>query len=103
MPKRGTHRVVLKDWMGKKRDEGAIEIELDDGSTVRIDPPQLWPEEATKAAANDDTSALAMLVLGGPEEFRKFCNSGGNATMIMAIFGEVHGTDPGESSASSTS
>jgi hypothetical protein len=49
-PQEGVHRVVLADFKANKRDEGAIEIEVDDGVMIRIDPPELWPDEAMAAA-----------------------------------------------------
>lgn len=102
-PARGVTRIKFSDWKGKKEDEGAIEIELDDGSLIRIAPPELWPDEATHAAEAEDIVGLAVALTGGPEPYQKFLAAGGSAAMISIMLKEVHGVEVGESSASSSS
>lgn len=100
---RGVTRVKLSDWKGKKRDEGAIEIEVDDGTIYRIDPPDLWPDDALKASEDRDPVALATALVGGSEKYQAFVAAGGNAAIVAGLLGEVHGVSVGESSASSSS
>lgn len=102
-PARGVTRVKLSDWKGKKEDEGAIEIELDNGSIIRIPPPEIWPDEALQASANQDPFALAVALVGGPDKYEEFRAAGGNAAIVAKLIEERHGVDVGESSASSSS
>lgn len=103
MAARGVHRVVLSDFKAKKRDEGAIEIEAEDGTVYRIDPPELWPDEAAVAAQAEDVVGLATALIGGPEKYQEFVAAGGSAAIVSSVLAEVHGIEVGESSASSTS
>lgn len=104
MPKRKPTRVRLTDYKAKKRDEGAIEIEADDGSVFRVDPPLVWSDE-TLALSQDRTKVveLATSLLGGPEEYERFLAAGGSAALLSGILAEEHGADVGESAASSSS
>lgn len=96
MPKRETRRVVLSDFKAKKRDEGAIEIEAEDGTVFRIDPPALWPDDALVLAKEKRAVELATLLLGGEDGYRAFVAAGGSAALLDAIIGEELGARAGE-------
>ena len=97
----GRTRIKLSEFRERKS-EGAVEIELDDGKTVTVPPPELWPDDViTKAAANDIVGASRGLL--GPEAWDEFTAAGGTATMVLAMVMEAHGISLGEFLASSTS
>lgn len=104
MAKRHTHRVKLTDFKAKKRDEGAIEIEADDGTVFRVEPPELWSDDIVSMSA-DRTQVIEMAtaLLGGEEEYERFKAAGGSAAVLSAIVADEHGLDVGESAASSGS
>lgn len=99
---RGRRRVVLNDYKSKKRDEGAIDIETD-GGVFSIDPPELWPDGAQKAAQSGDNEALGVLLLGGRGEYDQFVTAGGTAMILLGIVQDELGLTAGESAASSSS
>lgn len=99
----GPHRVVLADFKAKKRDEGAIDIELENGTTVRVDPPELWPDEAQKLGRAGDDEGAAVALLGGQDQYDEFVAGGGTAMLLWSIVKDVHGLNAGESGASSSS
>lgn len=97
---RGRRRIVLDDYKGKKRDEGAIDIETADG-VFSIDPPELWSDEAAAAAAANDGPGIARALLG--DKYDAFIAAGGSGTVIMSIIADEHRAPVGESDASSSS
>lgn len=101
-----THRVVtLDDYKEKKADEGAIDVKLRDGTTFRIPPPELWPDEATRDAQEArrtgdlDLERSARLIVGD-KEFDRFVANGGSATLFHSLLTDEHQAATGESSAS---
>lgn len=100
--KRHLHKVKLSDFKAKKADEGAIEIETDDGTVFRVDPPELWDDELTELSQNDDNVGLAKRLIG-EEEYPAYVAAGGNAMLLMSIIAEVHGVSVGESKPSPSS
>lgn len=100
--KRHVHQVKLSDFKAKKADEGAIEIEVDDGTIFKIEPPELWSDEITTMSQNDDNIGVARALIG-PDRYDAFVAAGGNAMLLMAIIGEAHGITVGESKPSPSS
>lgn len=100
--KRHVHRVKLTDFKAKKADEGAVEIEADDGEIYRIDAPEVWSDEIAELAQSEDQVAVARALIG-EDRYDAFVAAGGTAMLVMAIVSEAHGIQPGESSASSRS
>lgn len=100
-PNRHVHKVKLTDFKAKKADEGAIEIEADDGKIFRVDPPELWDDDVAELQSAGDTVGLAHALIG--DEYPDYIAAGGNAMLLMSIIAEVHGVDVGESKASSGS
>lgn len=104
MPKPKPHRVRLSDFKAKKRDEGAIIIEADDGTEFRVEPPELWSDDIlTMSADRARVVEMATAMLGGEEEYSRFVAAGGSAAVLSAIVADEHGLDVGESAASSSS
>lgn len=101
MPARGVQRVVLSDYKAKRRDEGAVEIETEDGQVFRIDPPELWPDDIQENLQSGNNIAIARALIG--ERYDDFVASGGSANLLVGVLGSVHGVSVGESSASSSS
>lgn len=107
MSKRSHVRIKLSDYKERKADEGAIDIELDDGSLFRIPPPELWPDEVmertrtlTKENAHEYPLAEQARDIVGAEEWARFTANGGTAVLFHSLLKEDHGADLGESSAS---
>lgn len=99
MSKRDNRRVLLTDYKDKKRREGSIEIETDDGQVFTVDPPELWPDVKFSDLENE---AVGRLLLGD-EPFERFIAAGGTATILLGILNEKHDLTVGESEASSSS
>lgn len=93
--KTGPTKVNLADFKERKENEGAIDIEMPDGQTFRIPPPELWPDEVADYAEKREIVAMAEAILGA-ERFAEFKTAGGSATIINAIFAEHHGADAGK-------
>lgn len=102
MSKRDRRVVNLADFKAKRRDEGAIDVVAEDGNTYRIDPPELWPDEASERAEAGDLVAAARAVMGA-EQYEAWVAAGGTASLVMAIIADEHGVTVGESPASSSS
>lgn len=92
---RTIRKIKLSDYKKKKKDEGGIEIELDNGETIRIDPPEIWDDEVLAAAKDDDIEACRLLV-GGPEMYELFKASGGSAATLLSMLQDEHGATPGK-------
>jgi hypothetical protein len=93
-----THKVKLSDFRERKRAQGTVEIEADDGTVFKVDPPELWPDEVNFARNN---VAAAKIILG--DQYEAFIAAGGTALLLVGIVGEVHGVTLGESLASAGS
>jgi hypothetical protein len=103
----GPRRVVLQDYRDTKEREGATDVELPDGTTVRIPPPVLWPEEVASLQAGDHADMVrgCQLILG-QEQWDRFVGAGGTSVMLMGIIDDTlkaEGLAVGESSASTGS
>jgi hypothetical protein len=92
-------RFRLSEFTERKREQGSIEIETDDGSVFRVDPPELWPDDIASATNNE---AAARLIMGG-DPFDAFVAAGGSATLLVSIIAEAHGVSLGELLASAGS
>lgn len=111
MSKRQHTRVNLADYKERKADEGSIDVDLPDGTTFRIPPPELWPDlvtlriQAEQASPSDAPYTHEQMArdIVGTEEFDHFVAQGGTATLFHMLLKEEHGLEPGESSASSSS
>lgn len=103
MPQRGHRRVVLNDFKAKKREEGAVDIDLGEGGTVTVDPPAVWPDAVFELLDANDLAAAAAALVGGVEQYQKFTAAGGSASALFAILKDEHGITVGESAASSSS
>lgn len=82
-------RVKLSDYKDRKADEGAIEIETDDGQVWRVAPPELWPDDVLSLAERDDSVGAARLLIG--ERYDEFVKAGGSAMLVMSIVKDEHG------------
>lgn len=89
-------RIKLADYKQKKRDEGAIEIEMEDGSVFHVDPPELWPDEIQPLALAEDGVGMAKILIG-EDRYADFVAAGGTASMVSAMVGDELGLSPGES------
>ena len=103
----GPRRVVLNDYRDTKEREGATDVELPDGSTLRIPPPVLWPEEVAALQAGDHADMIrgCQLILG-EEGWARWVAAGGTSVMLMGIIDDTlkaEGLSLGESSASTAS
>jgi len=85
-------------------DKGAIEVELSDGTIIRIDPPELWPDKC-RQVLNDPAKTDADLgrEMMGAENWKKFAADGGTGALFAHLLMERYQMTAGESSGSSTS
>lgn len=93
--KTSPHRVKLADFKARKLDEGAIDVEADDGTVHRIPPPELWPDEAHAMLRNEELVGAAQAIMGA-DQFAAFAGAGGSAALVFAVIKDVHGLGPGE-------
>ena len=107
-------KINLNEFRDKKRAADAIVIEIDEkhdvlGEVIQeyqvftIDPPALWSDDLLELAKNADNLALSKALLGGEEQYAKFCAAGGSQAVIGAILSEATGFSLGKSSPSSNS
>jgi hypothetical protein len=99
--------VVLQDYRDTKEREGATDVELPDGTMVRIPPPVLWPEEVAKLQTGDHGDMIrgCQLILGDAG-WQAWVAAGGTSVMLMGIIDDTlkaEGLGLGESSASTGS
>lgn len=90
----GPERVKLSDFKERKGTEGAVDVELDDGTVVRFPPPELWPDEFTRVRKDMTPEEQAQAILG--DKFAVFISGGGTIMLALAIVGEFHGANAGE-------
>ena len=87
-------KVVLHEYKEKALKENSIEIELSDGSSVFMLPPQLWDSSFTEAATSGaGDEALCIKLLGGEENYKKFVDDGGSSMILMSLLADSLGTD----------
>lgn len=98
-------KVRLSEFIERKRNEGSMEIDLDDGGDpIILDAPELWPDEFRKIAADKKaTDADLAKVLLGEEAWERFIAAGGTQGLFTSLLHERHNLTLGESPASSTS
>lgn len=95
-------RVVLSDYRQRKIDEGAVDVELADGTTLTVPPPHVWPDDVVKKARAGDLEGSGIALLG-EEDYARWCASGGNGSLLASLMGDEFNLDVGESEASSSS
>lgn len=88
-------RVVLSEFKQRKRDEGALVIEVDDGTEFTLDPPALWPDGVTEALSAGDVTQAVQLIMGD-DDYTAFCAAGGTATIVASIYEELAGGSLGK-------
>lgn len=98
-------KVKLSEFIERKRNEGALEIDLGDGKPpIILDAPELWPDEfRTVVADKDSTDADVAKVLLGEAEWKRFVAAGGTQGLFTSLLHERHNLTAGESPASTTS
>lgn len=94
-------RVKLSEYKERKRAEGGVEVEADDGTVFVVDPPELWSDEVLELSQAGDNFAAARGLLG--DQYEAFTAAGGSAATLLGILKEAKGLDVGESQASSSS
>lgn len=99
---RHVRKVKLSDFKAKKELEGAIDLEMDDGTVFRIPPPELWPDAVAELNQNNDTIGAARALIG-EDRYEEFVAKGGNAMAVLGVIGDEHGITVPESDASSSS
>lgn len=94
----------LADEIERLEDEFSIEVKLDDGSTLRIPPPELWPDEARDIWSDPkkDDRDLGRAILGD-EGWDRFTANRGTGSMFAHLLAKRYQLTLGESSASSSS
>lgn len=88
----------LAEFVERKNTELGIDIDLSDGSTVRVPAPECWPD----MRAIEDLNECARLILGD-EQWARFTADGGTYKLLDSILADAKGAGAGESSASSES
>ncbi len=105
--KAGKVHIKLSDYKERKAEEGAIYVDLDDGSTFRIPPPDVWPDEFYKKVRTDDDFAkdeeAQARMLVGDDDFDRFLANGGTVRLFHSLVTDDHGADVGESQPSPNS
>jgi hypothetical protein len=97
-------KVRLSELIERKRNEGAMEIDLDDGKPpIILDAPELWPDEFRKIAGDGKSTDedIAKLLLGA-DNWKRFVAAGGTQGLFLSLLQERHNLTVGESPASST-
>lgn len=89
-------RVSIAEFKARKRDEGGLDIEGEDGTLFSIPNPALWPDELMELARAGDNIGAARLVLGGDETYQRFVAAGGSAVLLMAMVKDELGASAGE-------
>jgi hypothetical protein len=103
----GPRRVVLTDYRDTKEREGAVDVELPDGTTLRIPPPVMWPEEVAKLKTGDhDDLVKGCALILGDDGWERWVAAGGTSVLLMSMIDDSlqgDGLGLGESSASTAS
>ena len=82
--------VNLGDYAAKIEAEGALDIHLADGSTVRIPPPALWPDEADDLLQKGDSEGTYRSILGDDGYERFMADPRGSHKMLNRLFLDRH-------------
>jgi len=97
-------KLRLADVKERLVDKYAIEVELSDGTVLRIDPPELWSDKCrqvlTDPSKNDIDLGREMM---GKAAWDKFVADGGTGALFAHLLQERYQLTKGESEASSTS
>jgi hypothetical protein len=94
----GRH-VKLADLLREVEDDRhAIVIETDDGQSFRVPTPEMWDDDVFASGGSPLDEAKAIM---GEEEYARFREAGGRATLITHLIKEhMQGMSAGESGAS---
>lgn len=98
------HRLNLGDEVERLKVERGLEVELSDGSTITIPPPELWPDESRAIFKDKDkTDRDLAIVLWGEDGWERFVADGGTESLFAHLLAKRYQLTTGESSASSSS
>lgn len=87
-------KVVLHEYKEKALKEKSIEIELSDGSSVFMLPPQLWDDSFREVAlSGQGDEVLAIKLLDGEDNYKRFKDDGGTTMILMSLVADALGTD----------
>lgn len=89
--------IKFSDYRERVIDADSIDVEMPDGSTITIPPPEAWPG---KMPRSDEASAKLIL---GDDGWKRWLDAGGNVRLLFRVIAERHKLDVGESGASSSS
>jgi hypothetical protein len=97
----------LSEFREKREEEASLDLELSDGTVLRIPPPDLWPDKcmdvlALQRKGEADDSDLAKAIWGAAN-WKKYVADGGTTAMFSRLLIERFQMTTGESSASSSS
>lgn len=97
-------RLKLADEMERLAADHSLEVELNDGSTITIPPPELWPDESREVYVDPtkDDRDFGRAILGN-EAWERFVANGGTGPLMAHLITQRYQMTLGESSASSTS
>jgi hypothetical protein len=97
-------RLKLSEVRERLVEKGAIDVVLDDGTVLRIDPPELWSDKCrsilTDPTKNDADLGREMM---GADNWKKFIAEGGTGALFASLLMERYQLTKGESEASSSS
>lgn len=94
-------KVNLHDFLERRRQEAGVELDLGNGRSVILDPPDLWPDEVAEMAQRGENVAIAQALLSD-DDYKAFLAAGGTAGVIAMLVAEAQGVNLGESAASSS-
>lgn len=95
---RAMARIKLQEYIQTKRNGRQTEIELSDGTILRVDPLELWNDDVLTYARSEPVRAAEALL--GSEDYAKFKADGGVASLLLKMLTEAQGVTPGEASPS---
>lgn len=82
--------VDLGDYAEKIEAEGSLDVRLADGSTIRIRPPELWPDEADALIDARDAEAAFRAILGDESYDRFMADPRGSHKMLNRLILNRH-------------
>jgi hypothetical protein len=91
-------RYNLSEFIESKRAGRQTEIELPDGSTIRVDPIDLWSDDALTLSQTDPVKAAKTIL--GEDVYTQFKAGGGSAGVLFALLTDKQGVTAGEASPS---
>lgn len=97
-------KIKLGEMQERLIDEGALDVELDDGTVLRIDPPELWSDKCREILTDStkDDADLGREMMGAAN-WKKFVAQGGTGALFARLLIERYQLTLGESEGSSTS